>query len=545
MGVLDWVLRPLDWVSALSARISGLFNQERWTLLLMVLSVVMANLIITAFLLQGQDNRAIAFVILLIAGALALFVPEFSVAAMVLSGAGIFVNATYFAAGPGGGTGQRTLMLIFFAIITVRAIYEYLRIPINERPKIFTFFTVALVIFWTYFMAHVAYIYIFRYDILPPDDPYVVLGIYRSSIFRYFSQPMLWIVVLSMIILLRDIQRVKRVLFILGVVLMLSALSIVWEYFAPLPYFWKVLFQLRATGETMEGYRVREPAALLISAIGFFFAIYSLGFLRGTHSAIALIYILATTLVIIFSKFRVLWASLMVFLPFALLWKPPAVLYRQLVVLSIGALFGSALLLHPVVYEVTNQVTSEAVQRWNRTFTYGGDPTLDPSYQGRLREKEAWEQKMSRISTFQRLFGAGLEEPYGRYISLYDIGSFPNPRYRNLYVEKVSMHFPWLLRQLHIGLVGTALLALLILAFFVRAIQAFFLTRDTLARCIIMGAVGGTIATLGVDAIQSEALYKQEAFPVIMMWAFVEAIFHWKRTGQIDQEPQPAETSPV
>ncbi len=54
-------------------------NQERWTLFLTVLAIVVANLAILGFLVQGQDNRAIAFVILTLIAPLALLMSDISV----------------------------------------------------------------------------------------------------------------------------------------------------------------------------------------------------------------------------------------------------------------------------------------------------------------------------------------------------------------------------------------------------------------------------------------------------------------------------------
>ncbi len=532
-GLRDVLTRPLEWASALTARISSWMTQERWTNLLTITAVVLANLVILGFLLQGQDNRAILFTILMLLAPLAFFVPELSVVIFITAGSGLLVNAPYFVVGPGIGTGKHTLILLFFGIVSARAIYEYIRIPRGERPRIFSWFTVLLSLFWAYYIFHVGYIYIFMPERTAYDTVEIVLGYARQGIVRYFDAHMLWIGILPLMILLRDVQRVKRVAVALGIVLTLALLSILWEYFAPLPYFWKVLFQLKAAGETEEGYRIREPAGLYIVVMGFFFALYSLGYYRGWKAAVAVVYLALASYAVLATKNRALWGGMMAVIPLVLLWKPPQALLRQLQIGLIAILFGLALMLHPVVKGVVNQIISEAAQRWERNYAFGGDPRNDPSYQTRVQEREAWEIRMERLTGWQRLFGAGLEADYGRYVSLTQAG-IQNPRFRNVYILKTEMHFSWLMRQLHIGLIGAGLLALLLIGFFIRAVQAFFGCHTPWVRSLVIAVAAAMISVLAFDMIHSDILDDTASLPVVLSWSMVELVFHWKRTCQID-----------
>ncbi len=543
-GLRDVLTLPLEWVSALTARISCWMTQERWTNLLTIGVVVLANLVVLIFLLQGQDNRAIAFTILALLAPLAFFVPELSVVVFITAGSGLFVNAMYFAAGPGGGTGERTLILLFFGIVSARAIYEYVRIPRAERPHIFSWFIALLLIFWGYYMLHVGYIYIFLQDKLPYDNAEVVLGYAGKGIFRYFDAHMLWIGILPLIVLLRDVQRMKRVAAAIGIVLTVALLSILWEYFAPLPFFWKVLFQLRAAGETEEGYRIRDPAGLYIVVLGFFFALYSLGYYRGWKAAVAVVYIALALYAVLATKNRALWGGMMAVMPLVLLWKPPQALLRQLQIGLTAILFGLVLMLHPVVSGVVNRIVSEAVQRWERNYAFGGDPRSDPSYLARVREREAWEIRMERLTLWQRLFGAGLEADYGRYVSLTQAG-IRNPRFTNVYILKTQMHFPWLARQLHIGLIGTGLLALLLIGFFIRAAVAFFSCHDPWARSLVVAVAAAMVSVLAYDSVHSDLLDATTSLPVVLLWSVVELAFHWKRTNQLAVAPPAAAESPA
>ncbi len=528
--------RPIEWAHTKSLRLLEWFNQERWNLLLTILALVAMNLIVLQFLLQGQDNRAIAFVILALLAPLMWVIPELSIAVSIVAGSSLLINAFYFAAGPGGGTGERTLTILFFGIVTARALYEYLRTPLAERPRLFTWFTLILIAFWTYYMGHVAYIYLFQYDVVPADSKEAVLGFYRPGLFRHFDHHMLWIGILPVMILLRDWQRAKRVLTIVGTVVALAVITLVLEYFVQLPMVWKIVFQIRAAGETAEGYRVRDPAVMYLMVAGLFTALYSIGYLRGWRTALAVGYVIVATYGVLITKNRALWGAIFPILPLALLWKPPAALTRQVVVLGVVALLLMTGMLHPAFNDAVTKNWNEAVERWQRNYAYGGDPRNDPSYQWRLREKEAWEVKMARLTPLQRLFGKGIEEPYGFYITLAQAG-YQGPRFNKLYVEKTQMHFPWLKRQLGIGLIGTALLALTLAAALIRIAWAFLAVKHPTTRALLMGVGAGTVAAIGYDAVHSGPLDSGPVFPIILLWSLAELTFHWHRTGQLEEKP--------
>jgi hypothetical protein len=61
------LMRPIEWAHGRSLRLLEWFNQERWTLTLTLLGVAcwQTCFCFTLFL-QGQDTRALAFVIILI-----------------------------------------------------------------------------------------------------------------------------------------------------------------------------------------------------------------------------------------------------------------------------------------------------------------------------------------------------------------------------------------------------------------------------------------------------------------------------------------------
>jgi hypothetical protein len=526
------LMRPIEWAHGRSLRLLEWFNQERWTLALTLLALVLANLVILFFFLQGQDNRAIAFVTLFLLAPLMWLVPELSIAVFIIAGSRLIVNAMYFAAGPGGGTGERTLTVLFFLIVSARAVYEYLRIPAQERPRLLTWLTGAVLLFWVYYMGHVAYIYLFRYHEVPPDSPEAVLGFYRPSVFRYFDSHILWIGILPLMVLMRDLERAKRALLIVGVVVGLGVATLVWEYFAPLPEAWKIVFQIRAAMETKEGYRVREPAVMYLMVAALFAAIYSLGYVRGWRAAVVIAYILAAVYGILITKNRALWAAITPIVPLALLWKPPAVLARQTAVLAaVGLLLGAGML-NPQFYSIVQQNIEETMERWQRNYAYGGDPRNDPSYQGRLRENEAWEVKMRQLSPLERLIGRGLEEPYGLYLSLADMGY--GSRFTSVYIEKTRMHFSWLRRLLAIGIIGTSLLTLTLVVALVRIAWAFLKVNHPFTRALMMAVGAGTVAAIGYDAIHSGPLDSAPVLPIILLWSLAELTFHWQRTRQLD-----------
>ena len=519
-------MRPIEWAHGRSLRLLEWFNQERWTLALTLLALVLANLVVLFLFLQGRDNLAVAFVILLFAALAAFLFVEVGIVLFLGAGAGLFVHSMYYALGAQGTqTGGRIIIFALFSALAIRAIYEYLRTPASERISLSKPIIIAIFAFWLYHMAHIAYIYIFRFQEEPIATAEQVLGFARGKIFRYHDYHAYWIAVPILYILLHNYERFKRVVIGSGVVMFLAVLSLVWEYFSPLPEFWKVVFQLKAAGETQEGYRVRDPAALYILLIGYFTAIYMLGYARPKATALAILYIALASFAVLITKNRILWAGILLIVPFAILLKPPATLWRQFLVGCVAILVLSSLVLYPPIAESMTQLYNETSERWSRSFSFGGDPRNDPSYQFRAREKEAWEVAYNQLTTSQKLFGAGLEAQYGFYVPLSAAG-YRGARFSQLYYEKTHMHFAWLARLLQIGLVGTLLLALCFIVFFIRAIVAFNSTSNPTLRGIILGVVGATIGVLSFDMLHT-LLSKEPALPVIASWVAIELIIHW------------------
>ncbi len=542
--ITDLWNRPIERAHGLSLRILEWFNQERWANLITIVAVVLANLVLLSFMLQGLDNRAIAFTILLPLTLLAIIIPEMSIVTLIVVGSGLFVNTFYFVV-PGAGTGQRTILLGFLGIVVARALYEVLRTSASERPRLWTPLTIAIVLYWIYHIFHVAYIFLYSYNVPPPQSEEAALGSYRPGVLRYFDGYIVWIGILPLMILLRDWARARRVLIALGAIMAISAGAIVWEYFAPMPMFFKMIFQLRAAGETAEGYRVRDPSGLYFSIAGFFATLYLLGYLRGSlKNTLALAYIAATTFAILITKNRILWGGILTVLPLALLWKPPQILLRQAWLFGIAALIGGAALLHPPIFSVAERITRETVERWSRNYAYGGDPRLDPSYQTRVRERELWEYHYARMPLSQKLLGAGLEAEYGNYIPLATTERFKGERFNRIYVNKTHIHFAWLGRLLRVGWIGTALVALVVIIFFLRAAFIFLKYPNPLLRAIVVGLVGATVGVLFYDALH-ELFHRFEAIPVVLMWAFMELIPHWHRTGQLSDDSATPTTSLV
>lgn len=525
-------MRPFEWAHGSVLRVLEWFNQERWSLALTLLALVVANLGILFFFVQGQDNRAIAFTILILLAPLTFLLPALSVIIFIVLGAGLFGNVMYYALGQGQGTGIRVLTLSFGLILTARAAYEYLRTPREERPRLMSWLIGAILLFWVYHMIHVGYIYFFRYNEVPASSVEGALGMYRPGFFRYFDYHVLWIGIIPIVILLRNFERFKQVAVLLGVIMAIGLGSVLWEYFAPLPEFFKILFQLRAAGETAEGYRVRDPASLYLFMVGFFYALYMLGFLKGSRNFFVLLFVAAATFAILITKNRILWAGILLMLPIALLWKPPQALMRQVVVLGIAALVFLAMMFYPPVYNNVSRIATETAERWSRNYAYGGDPRLDPSYQSRVREREAWEATWARMTWSERLFGRGLEATYGMYLSIDKAGG---PRiYRQSYIEKIHMHFSWLARLLRMGYLGVALLGLLLIAFFLTSTYTFTRVDNLTVRAAILGVVGATIGVLSYDSLHT-LLSRQEALPVILMWSILPLAWHWHRTGQLER----------
>jgi hypothetical protein len=527
------LMRPIEWVHAKSLRLLEWFNQERWTLTLTLLALVLANLVVLYFFLQGQDSRAVAFVIILFIIVLSWLVPELSIAVLIVGGSGLYINLLFYTTGGAFGTGSRPILLAVLLVVSFRAIYEYLRMPPAERPRVFTWLTVLLALFWVYYMAHVMYINVFRYNIPPPDNALMVLGFERRGLIRYFDAHVLWIGVIPMVILLRNYERAKRVLFLVGLAAFSGGVGIFLEYLTPLPEFWRVALMIRRAGETEEGYRVAAPDPIFLAMLLMWYFIYRIGYLKWWQHSIAMFYLASSALAIAVMKTRILWGAIMLLLPFAIFLKPPNVQLRQLYVFGFAGLLAAALLLNPRIYDLVTQLSREVTQRWQRNYAFGGDPRNDPSYQARLREREAWEKHYATLSLTDKLFGRGLEEGYGLYISLKELGYQGHDQ---VYVEKTGLHFSWLGRLLHIGFLGTVLFALVLAAAIMRAVQAFLVIPQPSVKAIAFASLASVLSLLPFDAIQFFTISSFPVLPVIFSWAFLEAALHWHRTGQLPDE---------
>jgi hypothetical protein len=526
-------MRPIEWAHGKSLRLLEWFNQERWTLVLTLLALVLANLIVLYFFLQGQDTRALAFVIILFIIVLSWVVPELSVAALIVGGTGLYINLFFYTTGGAFGTGSRPILLMLMFVVSSRAIYEYLRTPPAERPKVFTWLTVLLAMFWVYYMAHVLYINLFRYNTPPPDHVLNVLGFSQRSLIRYLDAHVLWIGVIPLVILLRSYERAKRVLFLVGLAAFSGGIGIFLEYLTPLPEFWKVALMIRRAGETEEGYRVSAPDPIYLVVLLMWYFVYRIGYLKWWQYLIAMLYLTSAALATAVMKTRILWGAIMLLLPFALFSKPLSVQLRQLCVFGFVGLLAAVLLLNPRIYDLTTQLSQEVMQRWQRNYAFGGDPRNDPSYQARLREREVWEKHYATLSLTDKLFGRGLEEGYGLYISLRELGY---PTYDQVYVEKTRLHFSWLGRLLHIGVLGTGLLALVLAAAIVRAVQTFLVVPQPSVKAIAFASLASVLGLLPFDAIQFFTISSFPVLPVVFSWAFLEAAIHWHRTGQLPDE---------
>jgi hypothetical protein len=528
------LMRPIEWAHSGSLRLLEWFNQERWTLTLTLLALVLANSFLLYLFLQGQDTRALAFVIILFVIVLSWLVPELSIAVLIVGGTGLYINLLFYTTGGAFGTGSRPILLALLLVVSFRAIYEYLRTPPAERPKVFTWLTILLALFWVYYMAHVMYINVFRYNIPPPDNALMVLGFERRGLIRYFDAHVLWIGVIPMIILLRNYGRAKRVLFLVGLAAFSGGVGTFLEYLAPLPEFWKVAFMIRVAGQSEEGYRVAAPAPIHLVVLLMWYVLYRVGYLKWWQNSLALFYLMATALAVAAMKTRMLWGAILLFLPFALLLKPPKAQLRQFVVFGFAGLLAASLTLHPQIYDLTTQIAREANQRWQRNYAFGGDPRNDPSYQARVREREVWELHYATLSITDKLFGRGLEEGYGLYVSLKDLGY--NPMYDQVYVEKTRLHFSWLGRLLHIGVLGSGLLALVLVAAILRAVQALVVIPQPSVKALAFASLASTTGMIPYDAIQFFTLAENSVLPIIFSWAIVEAALHWHRTGQLPDE---------
>jgi hypothetical protein len=107
------LMRPIEWAHSGSLRLLEWFNQERWTLTLTLLALLITNSFLLYLLLQGQDTRALAFVIILFVIVLSWLVPELSIAVLIVGGTGLYINLLFYTTGGAFGTGSRPILWRF------------------------------------------------------------------------------------------------------------------------------------------------------------------------------------------------------------------------------------------------------------------------------------------------------------------------------------------------------------------------------------------------------------------------------------------------
>jgi hypothetical protein len=89
---------------------------------------------------------------------------------------------------------------------------------------------------------------------------------------------------------------------------------------------------------------------------------------------------------------------------------------------------------------------------------------------------------------------------------------------------------------LHIGILGTVLLALVLVAAILRAAQAFLVIPQPSVKALAFASLATTVGILPFDAIQHFTIAEFPVLPIVFSWAIVEAAFHWHRTGQLSDE---------
>lgn len=522
-------------------------KHERLVTIITVTCVVLANAILLLLLLadyfadfgirffpgvREPQNLVYLFVLATLFVPLAFLVPEFGLWLFTALAAGGVVQSIRFITY--GTSGRGALMLGLFGLLTFRAALEYFRLPRSERPRLFSILTISMIIFVLYYIIHLGYVVLFQQSIEGTDIAKTATEYLRvptlNVVLATQGTMYFWLMVPTAIVLLRDLQRLRR--FTYGILLLLfyvTSVSVV-GYFAPLSLETKVALGLFATFESEEGVRLRGFEGNQLILFGSFLLLAYVGLDQRLNRAWVWGFYLLTLLGIFTNKTRVIWFSYLLLAPLILLVKPRDAFWRQIpAMLTVGLIIATALL-HPVVQESAVQISDEFYRRMMRSFEphdYWGKGPVAWRQQEIAASMGKW---WNEGSTFNHWFGFGVVETYNFYTQE------PSPRGGIITYNKVHIHNNWVHFIFKMGLVGLGLFLMLLVANFVRAWQIFRQVPNRYARAFLIAFQSYMISSI----IQANLHHQFIMFPVVPMfvfgWAIMELIPYWHRWGLVGQD---------
>lgn len=516
--------------------IANWLTAERLSMGTFLLFVIAANVTILYLFLSDRMSLAILVAVLGLIAPLSFFWPHVGLVVFVAVTAGGFVNAIHFVTE--GASGERTLSLVMAVALSARALWEWVGIPRDKRPKILSGLVFFLLLFQSFYLLHIAYIYIFDPDIRGTDI-YVkefAAGFWKPT-FRYFDHLPLWLMVIPAMVILSKPERLKTVIAGFIILALWSTVITVWEYISPLPRELKIAFKLFQTGESAEGNRIlSSPGYMLVFFLGMLLVAF-----KGLNAKLNGFWVWAVfgLVMIAFAswKGRIIWGLFAASVPFLMFMKPREAVARHLTTALAFALVVAAALFHPAVNDQATKIWVEVATRFEKTFD-PRDYTGQGSFAWRVIEARYAIDTWSGGTMFQKWFGQGLQTPYGFYETV------PMTRWGfGGTWQKTHIHNQYVGVLLRIGIVGLFLYLLLIGAFFYRLFVVWKVTDNRYARAFVL-SLGAFMVSLFIFQAFHIMISQPEALPIIVIgWAILELIPYYKRIGFIQDEPKSVEAA--
>lgn len=518
-------------------------SHERLINGIIISAVTLATLFITYLYVTGRAEFVPVFVGFVLIVPLTFLLPELGVLVYCLTISSQLMNVVKLATF--GASGRFFLMAGLLLVLSFRAWWEYLRIPKEERPRLFSVFTIAMAVFLAFYAVHVIYSVMHVFVLSPPVMVRPITPSYFnripeiSELIKAADWPLAWIMVFPAMILLRNPVRAKRFFIGLGAVILFFSGLMTLEYVAPLPPIAKAVLGIGRAYETEQGYRVSGFEGVHTITCGSLIMLAFLGIDRRWNKPWAYFLYLMTITAILVNKYRGTWFSYALAAPIVLMHRKVTANLRLLTAGFVLFTFLVGLTFVPPFSTQISRLAGETYDRFMLTFSEGDALGGKGTIGGRIGEVEYVMYKWRNGTNFQQLFGFGLDTPYGYYERIHR-----NTQFSTMY-EKSYIHVGWVALLYKLGIFGVALTLLMFLTYFIRARQILKMTDNLYVRAFIGAGIGWMLFCLVRNMTGSVITAGGPVMPFIVVWTTTELLPYWLKHHKEVLAPPKEHTAPA
>jgi len=516
-------------------------SHERLVNGIIIAAVTLATLFITFLYLTDRSEYVPVFIGFVLVVPLTFLLPELGVLVYCLTISSQLMNVVKLATF--GASGRFFLMAGLLMVLTFRAWWEYLRIPKEERPRLFSVFTIAMAVFLAFYATHVVYSLMYTFVLSPPVLVRPITPSYFnripeiSELIKAADWPLAWVMVFPAIVLLRNPVRARRFFIGLGAIILFFSGLMTLEYVAPLPPIAKAVLGIGRAYETEQGYRVSGFEGIHTIVCGSLIMLAFLGIDRRWNKPWAYVFYLLTITAILVNKYRGTWISYALAAPIVLMHRRVTANVRLATAGFVMFVFLTALTFVPPFSTQISRLAGETYDRFMLTFSesdaFGGKGTIG----GRLGEVDYVMYHWRSGSTFQQLFGFGLDTPYGYYEKIHRDTMFAT------HYEKSYIHVGWVAIFYKLGIFGVILTLVLFAAYFIRARQILKMTDNIYVRAFIGAGIGWMLFCLLRNMTGSVVTAGGPVMPFVVIWTTTELLPYWLKHHKEILEPPKEETA--